>query len=102
MILKGLAGEKLPVYGDGSNVRDWLHVDDHARALALVVERGAPGETYLIGSDAEETNLSVVETICDLPDRHAPPSAGQSRREPIPFVAARPAHCFPSPLGASK
>ncbi|MFA7604325.1 MAG: dTDP-glucose 4,6-dehydratase [Novosphingobium sp.] len=94
MILRGLAGETLPVYGDGSNVRDWLHVEDHARALALVVARGAPGETYLIGGNAEKTNLHVVETICDLLDRHAPHPDGCSRREQISFVADRPGHDF--------
>lgn len=94
MILKGLAGEQLPVYGTGANVRDWLHVEDHARALAQVVERGTPGETYLIGGNAEKTNLEVVETICDLLDRHAPRDDGQSRRAQIGFVADRPGHDF--------
>jgi dTDP-glucose 4,6-dehydratase len=102
MILKGLAGEKLPIYGDGSNVRDWLHVEDHARALALVVERGVSGETYLIGGDAEETNLRVVETICDLLDRHAPRPDGLSRREQISFVADRPGHDYRYAIDASK
>jgi dTDP-glucose 4,6-dehydratase len=102
MILKGLAGEKLPVYGDGSNVRDWLHVEDHARALAVVVDRGATGETYLIGGDAEETNLRVVETICDLLDRHAPRHDGESRREQISFVTDRPGHDFRYAIDASK
>lgn len=102
MILKGLAGEALPIYGDGSNVRDWLHVEDHARALALVVERGLPGETYLIGGNAEETNLRVVETICDLLDRHAPHPAGYSRRDQISFVSDRPGHDFRYAIDASK
>jgi dTDP-glucose 4,6-dehydratase len=102
MILKGLAGETLPVYGDGSNVRDWLHVEDHARALAAVVERGRPGETYLIGGNAEKTNLHVVETICDLLDRHAPSPDGRSRRAQIGFVADRPGHDFRYAIDASK
>lgn len=102
MILKGLAGEKLPVYGDGSNVRDWLHVEDHARALAQVVEHGSTGETYLIGGNAEETNLRVVETICDLLDRYAPRPDGQSRREQISFVSDRPGHDFRYAIDASK
>jgi dTDP-glucose 4,6-dehydratase len=102
MILKGLAGEALPVYGDGSNVRDWLHVEDHARALALVVERGVPGETYLIGGDAEKTNLSVVETICDLLDAQAPREDGRRRHEQISFVADRPGHDFRYAIDASK
>jgi dTDP-glucose 4,6-dehydratase len=102
MILKGLAGEKLPVYGDGSNVRDWLHVEDHARALAVVVERGAPGATYLIGGNAERSNLHVVETVCDLLDRHAPREDGQSRRVQIGFVADRPGHDFRYAIDASR
>ncbi|NJO54502.1 MAG: dTDP-glucose 4,6-dehydratase [Bacteroidales bacterium] len=91
MILKGLAGEALPVYGDGQNVRDWLYVEDHARALTLVVERGRVGETYNVGGRNERTNLAVVETICGLLDRYAPPRAGPHRRL-ISFVADRPGH----------
>ena len=72
MIIKGLAGEPLPVYGDGQNIRDWLYVEDHARALALVLEHGRIGETYNIGGRNERTNLHVVETICALLDRLAP------------------------------
>jgi dTDP-glucose 4,6-dehydratase len=102
MILKGLAGEKLPVYGDGSNVRDWLHVEDHARALAMIVDKGTPGETYLIGGEAERTNLEVVETICDLLDALAPRTDGQSRRSQITFVADRPGHDFRYAIDASK
>lgn len=102
VILKGLAGEALPVYGDGSNVRDWLHVEDHARALALVVTAGVPGETYLIGGDAERTNLHVVETVCDLLDRYAPRSDGASRRRQIGFVTDRPGHDFRYAIDASK
>lgn len=94
MILKGLAGETLPVYGNGSNVRDWLYVEDHARALVMVVDRGTVGETYLIGGDAEKTNLHVVETVCDLLDAHAPRTDGQPRRSQIGFVTDRPGHDF--------
>ncbi|HEY0959876.1 MAG TPA: dTDP-glucose 4,6-dehydratase [Novosphingobium sp.] len=102
MILKGLAGAKLPVYGDGSNVRDWLHVEDHARALAMVVRQGKPGETYLIGGEAEKTNLHVVETICDLLDRHAPNQDGASRRGQISFVTDRPGHDYRYAIDANK
>ncbi|KAA5595966.1 dTDP-glucose 4,6-dehydratase [Blastochloris sulfoviridis] len=91
MILKGLAGETLPVYGDGQNVRDWLYVEDHARALTLVVEHGRVGETYNVGGRNERTNLAVVETICDLLDRDAPQPAGPHRRL-ISFVTDRPGH----------
>jgi dTDP-glucose 4,6-dehydratase len=72
MIIKGLNEEQLPVYGDGMNVRDWLFVEDHARALALVLEGGRVGETYNVGGRNERTNIHVVRTICDLLDRMAP------------------------------
>ena len=86
-----LSGKPLPIYGDGKQVRDWLHVGDHCEALASILARGAPGETYAIGGDAERTNLEVVGTICDLLDRHRPKNAG-SYREQIAFVKDRPGH----------
>jgi dTDP-glucose 4,6-dehydratase len=101
MIIKGLAGEKLPVYGDGQNIRDWLYVEDHARALTLVLERGSAGETYNIGGRNERTNLQVVEAICDLLDQMAPSLAG-SRRSLISFVADRPGHDRRYAIDASK
>jgi dTDP-glucose 4,6-dehydratase len=85
MIIRGLAEQSLPVYGDGTNVRDWLYVEDHASALSLVLERGAVGETYNVGGRNERTNLHVVETICDLLDRLEPSPTG-SRRSLIAFV----------------
>ncbi|MBR1202395.1 MULTISPECIES: dTDP-glucose 4,6-dehydratase [unclassified Bradyrhizobium] len=91
MIIKGLAGEPLPVYGDGQNVRDWLFVEDHAKALTLVLERGEVGETYNVGGRNERTNLHVVESICDLLDEVTPAAAGP-RRQLINFVADRPGH----------
>lgn len=91
-ILRGFSGETLPVYGDGHNVRDWLHVEDHARALAIAALHGQPGATYLIGGNAERTNLQVVQTICDLLDRHAARADGQSHRAGITFVPDRPGH----------
>lgn len=91
IIIKSLAEEMLPVYGDGSNIRDWLYVEDHARALSLVIEHGAPGETYNIGGRNERTNIDVVEKICDLLDANAPSSKGPRRRL-ISFVADRPGH----------
>lgn len=90
MILKGKAGEPLPVYGNGSNVRDWLFVDDHARALRVVLERGRIGETYNIGGESERTNLQVVERICELLDQLAP--GPKPRRSQITYVADRPGH----------
>ncbi|PAY05701.1 dTDP-glucose 4,6-dehydratase [Bradyrhizobium sp. UFLA03-84] len=91
MIIKGLAGEPLPVYGDGQNIRDWLFVEDHAKALTLVLERGEVGETYNVGGRNERTNLHVVESICDLLDEVVPGAAGP-RRQLINFVADRPGH----------
>lgn len=90
MILKALDEEPLPVYGDGMNVRDWLHVADHARALLRVAERGRIGETYNIGGRAERTNLSVVEEICDIVDEMRP--AQERRARLITFVGDRPGH----------
>ena len=91
MIIRGLAHEALPVYGDGQNVRDWLYVDDHARALTLVVEHGRAGETYNVGGRNERANVAVVKAICELLDR-LEPSARGSRHELITFVADRPGH----------
>jgi dTDP-glucose 4,6-dehydratase len=102
MITKALAGEQLPVYGDGANIRDWLYVDDHARALRLVFERGAPGQTYNIGGKNERTNLSVVETICLALDRMHPRADGVSYSTQISFVADRPGHDMRYAIDASK
>lgn len=101
MILRGLSGGELPVYGQGANIRDWLYVEDHARALSLVLEKGEPGESYNVGGRNERTNLQVVETVCDLLDRHAPP-LGRSRRELIRFVEDRPGHDMRYAIDASK
>jgi dTDP-glucose 4,6-dehydratase len=91
MTIKGLNEEQLPVYGDGMNVRDWLFVEDHARALSLVLERGRVGETYNVGGRNERTNIQVVRTICDLLDRMAPTRNG-ARHRLIRFVDDRPGH----------
>ena len=90
MILKGVSGQKLPVYGKGENVRDWLYVEDHARALRLVLERGRIGESYNIGGHCERTNLSVVHTLCALLDELSP--GGAPHECLISFVADRPGH----------
>jgi dTDP-glucose 4,6-dehydratase len=91
-ILNAIEGRELPVYGRGENVRDWLHVDDHAEALELVLTRGQIGEGYNVGGRAERSNLQVVETICDLIDQRQPLADGRSRRSLINFVADRPGH----------
>ncbi|MFH5926736.1 dTDP-glucose 4,6-dehydratase [Roseomonas xinghualingensis] len=88
--LNALEGKPLPVYGDGGNVRDWLFVEDHVRALVAAVTRGRVGETYNIGGRAERTNLQVVGAICDTLDRLRP--AARPRRELITFVTDRPGH----------
>ncbi|MTI45765.1 dTDP-glucose 4,6-dehydratase [Roseibium hamelinense] len=90
MILNGYSGKPLPVYGNGANIRDWLFVEDHAKALWTVFERGRAGETYNIGGEAEKTNLDVVRQICRLLDTRAP--AKTSRNELITFVEDRPGH----------
>ena len=102
MILKGLAGEPLPVYGKGDNVRDWLFVDDHARAIIRALTHGRPGETYAIGGNAERTNLEVVHAVCDLLDDAVGDLDGTSRRSLISFVADRPGHDLRYAIDASK
>lgn len=92
VILNALDGKALPIYGTGANVRDWLYVEDHARALELVVTKGKPGESYNIGGRAEQTNLSVVETICDILDKKRPRANGGRYRDLISFVSDRPGH----------
>lgn len=92
MILKALADEELPVYGDGANVRDWLFVGDHCAAIEAVLAGGRPGETYNVGGDAERRNIDVVHALCDIVDRLRPRSDGSSRRDLIRFVTDRPGH----------
>ncbi len=91
MIINGIEGKPLPVYGNGQNVRDWLFVEDHARALAMVVAKGQPGRSYNIGGRNERSNLAVVEAIADILDEIVPRNTG-SRRELITFVGDRPGH----------
>jgi dTDP-glucose 4,6-dehydratase len=102
MIIKCLAGEPLPVYGKGDNVRDWLYVDDHVRALRAVFERGVVGESYMIGGNAEQTNLAVVEAICSTLDRLSPRADGRPYADQISFVTDRPGHDFRYAIDASK
>jgi dTDP-glucose 4,6-dehydratase len=101
MILNGLEGKPLPVYGQGSNVRDWLYVDDHARAIWTAARRGRPGATYLVGGGAERDNLTVVRTLCALLDELCPPLASGQRENLIRFVADRPGHDFRYAIDAS-
>jgi len=100
--LNALEGKVLPVYGDGSQVRDWLHVDDHARALRLVLEQGKTGETYNIGGHNEKTNLDVVKTICSLLDELVPDSPYKPHAALIEFVTDRPGHDVRYAIDADK
>lgn len=92
VILKGIAGEKLPIYGRGDNIRDWLFVDDHVSALARVLDQGVPGETYNIGGQCELSNLEVVNTVCQILDKLKP--ASNPYADQIEYVDDRPGHDF--------
>ncbi len=92
VVLRALAGEPIPLYGAGTNVRDWIHVDDHARALAAVLDRGVVGETYDIGARCEKTNLEVVRAVCGLLDELAPAPSGRPYADLVTFVDDRPGH----------
>ena len=91
VILNALAGKDLPIYGDGSNVRDWLYVEDHADALLLVVQKGRVGRSYNIGGENERTNLELVQTLCAILDEKRPRNSG-SYADQITFVTDRPGH----------
>ncbi len=92
VLLNALHGRELPIYGKGENIRDWLHVEDHARALAMIATTGTVGESYNVGGSAEQTNLQVVQAICDILDDIAPRGDGVSYRQQITFVTDRPGH----------
>ena len=87
-----MAGEQLPIYGDGSNVRDWLYVEDHCRAIWRVLEAGRPGEVYNVGGDSERTNLQVVDTLCGLLDELLPDSPHRPHGRAQDLRADRPGH----------
>src|SRR5690606_28590779 len=99
-LTRALAGDEVPLYGDGSNVRDWLHVDDHADALIAVAERGRPGETYLIGGGNERSNREVLELLLSTLGRLAP--AERDYRVLITLVTDRPGHDFRYAVDSSK
>ncbi len=102
VILNALEGKPLPVYGTGANVRDWLHVEDHARALVTIATKGVIGESYNVGGWNERRNIDVVEAICDLVDEMAPSSDIGPRRKLITFVTDRPGHDGRYAIDASK
>ncbi len=100
VILRALEGKTIPVYGDGRQVRDWLHVDDHAEALLTVLEKGRLGETYLVGGDSTQRNIEVVRALCAHLDRLAPANIPHAER--ITFVTDRPGHDFRYSIDATK
>jgi dTDP-glucose 4,6-dehydratase len=102
IITKALAGEKLPVYGRGENVRDWLFVEDHVRALRCVFENGSPGEAYNVGGNAERKNLDVVHAVCALLDEMRPRPDSRSYSDQVTFVTDRPGHDLRYAIDASK
>jgi dTDP-glucose 4,6-dehydratase len=102
VILKALQGKEIPVYGKGENIRDWLYVDDHAKALLTVLFNGKPGETYNIGGHNEKKNIDVVNTICSTLDKLSPKANGESYKTQITFVTDRPGHDFRYAIDASK
>ncbi len=102
VIAKALAGEPLPVYGDGKQVRDWLFVTDHCAAIRTVLEKGRVGETYNVGGDSERQNIEVVEAICRLLDARRPREDGQPRSSQITYVKDRPGHDRRYAIDASK
>lgn len=102
MIVRALDESALPVYGKGQNIRDWLFVDDHVRALLCVLQKGRPGQTYNIGGNAERRNIDIVEMLCGLLDEMAPRPHGKLYKELISFVADRPAHDLRYAIDATK
>jgi len=90
MILNACEGKNLPIYGDGSNIRDWLHVEDHCSGILSVLLQGRVGETYCIGGDSEKTNLEVIDTLCAILDKHHPVGAPHIQLKT--FVTDRPGH----------
>ena len=92
MVINAISGKPLPIYGDGLNIRDWLHVEDHCDAIYSVFQNGNLGETYLVGGEEEVTNLRVVESICSILDEICPNESGKSYREQITYVTDRPGH----------
>ncbi|WP_309088939.1 dTDP-glucose 4,6-dehydratase [Domibacillus sp.] len=100
LIQKALYGEKLPIYGDGQNIRDWLYVEDHCRAIDLVFHNGKAGETYLVGGNNERTTLQIAETVCTYLDKRIPKT--KSYLEQIKFVRDRPGHDFRYAIDSSK
>ncbi len=101
-ILNALDGKALPIYGDGSNIRDWLYVEDHCQAILTVLEKGKKGEIYNIGGNSEKTNLEVIDTLCALLDEMRPSASGESYQSLKQYVDDRPGHDQRYAIDASK
>ena len=102
MILNALDGIPLPIYGDGGHIRDWLYVEDHCEAILKVLEKGQPGETYLIGGNNQPTNMQLVEALCDILDEKLPDSPHRPYRDLIHLISERPGHDRRYAMDASK
>ena len=102
MILNAVEGKPLPIYGNGKNIRDWLHVNDHCDAISTILEKAAPGESYNVGGNCEKNNLEVVGAIVKILDEECPRSDGKSYSEQITFVKDRPGHDLRYAIDASK
>ena len=102
MILNGITGKALPVYGKGAQIRDWLHVEDHCQAISQILKEGKAGETYCIGGDNQPTNLEIVTTICEILDQKTPRNDGKPHASQIQYVSDRPGHDFRYDIDISK
>ena len=102
IISKAVNGEPIPVYGTGSNIRDWLYVDDHAAALVTIMETGEIGRSYNVGGNEERKNIDVVQTVCRILDRLSPASGGEQYEKQITYVTDRPGHDFRYAIDASR
>lgn len=102
MILNGITGKSLPVYGRGAQIRDWLHVEDHCAAIYQILKNGKEGETYCIGGDNQPTNLEIVLTICEILDEKLPKKEGAAHKDQIKYVADRPGHDFRYDINTTK
>lgn len=92
MITRALSGQSLPIYGDGKNIRDWIHVEDHSNGVLLALQKGTPGQTYCFGGNAEKNNNDVVNTLCKILDDVQPKADGKGYAEQIEYVTDRPGH----------
>ena len=102
MILNAIEGKPLPIYGNGKNIRDWLHVNDHCDAISTILKKAVPGESYNVGGNYEKNNLEVVGAVVKILDKECPRSDGKSYSEQITFVKDRPGHDLRYAIDASK